>query len=47
MYFCTLAKKHMGDNYKMVAKTLHGFEDLLEEELKKLGAMDIRKVHGT
>lgn len=36
--------KQMGnDNFKMVAKTLHGFEDLLEDELKRLGAQDIRK----
>nr|WP_321234240.1 THUMP domain-containing protein [uncultured Psychroserpens sp.] len=33
----------MENNYKMVAKTLYGFEDLLERELIQLGAMDIKK----
>lgn len=32
----------MGNNYKMVAKTLFGFEPLLEKELKDLGAMDVK-----
>ena len=27
----------------MLAKTLYGFEDLLEQELRQLGAMDIKK----
>jgi len=31
----------MENNYKMVAKTLFGFEDLLENELLQLGALDI------
>ncbi len=30
-------------NYKMVAKTFFGFEDLLVEELKELGAQEIEK----
>ena len=33
----------MGNNFKMVAKTLYGFEDLLENELKTLGAMNVSK----
>ncbi len=33
----------MDDNYKMVAKTLYGFEELLERELIQLGAMDVKK----
>ncbi|MCX2681530.1 THUMP domain-containing protein [Galbibacter sp. EGI 63066] len=33
----------MGNNFKMVAKTMFGFEEILEEELKKLGAMNIEK----
>lgn len=33
----------MGDNFKMVAKTMFGFEGLLVKELRQLGAMDIRE----
>ncbi|WP_299276989.1 class I SAM-dependent RNA methyltransferase [uncultured Psychroserpens sp.] len=33
----------MENNYKMVAKTLYGFEELLERELIQLGAMDVKK----
>ncbi len=33
----------MGFNFKMVAKTLFGFEDILAEELKNLGALNIKK----
>ena len=33
----------MDNNFKMVAKTLFGFEDLLANELLKLGAQDIEK----
>lgn len=33
----------MENNYKMLAKTLYGFEDLLEQELRQLGAMEIKK----
>ncbi len=33
----------MENNFKMVAKTLFGFEDLLEKELLQLGAQDIKK----
>ncbi|MEY8847733.1 class I SAM-dependent RNA methyltransferase [Psychroserpens sp. XS_ASV72] len=33
----------MDNNYRMVAKTLYGFEDLLERELIQLGAMHVKK----
>jgi len=33
----------MNTNFKMVAKTLFGFEELLEKELLQLGAQDIKK----
>lgn len=33
----------MDENFKMIAKTLYGFEDLLAAELLQLGAMDISK----
>ncbi|NNF86852.1 MAG: class I SAM-dependent RNA methyltransferase [Winogradskyella sp.] len=33
----------MNNNFKMLAKTLYGFEDLLAKELLQLGAMDIEK----
>ncbi|MEM5564927.1 THUMP domain-containing protein [Psychroserpens sp. AS72] len=33
----------MENNYKMVAKTLFGFEELLERELIQLGAMHVKK----
>ncbi|MFL1012840.1 THUMP domain-containing class I SAM-dependent RNA methyltransferase [Flavisericum labens] len=33
----------MEENFNMVAKTLFGFEDLLENELKQLGAQNIKK----
>ena len=33
----------MDNNFEMVAKTLFGFEDLLANELLKLGAQDIKK----
>ncbi|WP_456441319.1 THUMP domain-containing class I SAM-dependent RNA methyltransferase [Psychroserpens sp.] len=33
----------MENNYKMVAKTLFGFEDLLERELIQLGAIRVKK----
>ena len=33
----------MGSNFKMVAKTLFGFEDILAKELKDLGALHIQK----
>lgn len=32
----------MENNYKMVAKTLFGFEELLAKELKNLGAQDVK-----
>ncbi|WP_178988958.1 THUMP domain-containing class I SAM-dependent RNA methyltransferase [Winogradskyella schleiferi] len=33
----------MDNNYKMLAKTLFGFEDILAKELTQLGAMDVEK----
>ncbi|MBC9796858.1 THUMP domain-containing class I SAM-dependent RNA methyltransferase [Sinomicrobium weinanense] len=33
----------MGNNYSMVAKTLFGFEDILADELRNLGAMQVEK----
>lgn len=33
----------MSENYQMIAKTIFGFEDLLEDELKKLGAINVQK----
>lgn len=33
----------MGDNFKMLAKTFFGFEDILEKELNSLGAMNVEK----
>ncbi|MGB2172240.1 MAG: THUMP domain-containing class I SAM-dependent RNA methyltransferase [Flavobacteriaceae bacterium] len=33
----------MSTNFKMLAKTFYGFEDLLEEELKQLGAQEVQK----
>lgn len=33
----------MGNNFKMLARTLFGLEDVLEKELQKLGAMHIKK----
>ena len=36
-------KRGMEDNFKMLAKTFYGMEELLAEELKNLGAKDIEK----
>ena len=33
----------MSDNFKMIAKTFYGFEEILSEELLKLGAQKIIK----
>ena len=33
----------MDGNFKMVAKTLFGFEDILARELMQLGAMNVEK----
>ncbi|NNK68837.1 MAG: class I SAM-dependent RNA methyltransferase [Flavobacteriaceae bacterium] len=33
----------MSENYEMVAKTLFGFEEILAEELLRLGAQDVKK----
>ena len=35
--------KNMGQNFKMIAKTFYGFEDILSEELLALGAQKINK----
>ncbi|MGB5648045.1 MAG: THUMP domain-containing protein [Muriicola sp.] len=32
----------MGNNFKMIAKTLYGFEELLAKELRNLGAMNVQ-----
>ncbi len=42
MDFCRI-EKSMSENYKMVAKTIFGFEELLETELKALGAINIER----
>ncbi len=34
----------MSENFKMLAKTMHGLEDVLAKELRNLGAMDIKPV---
>ena len=36
-------RRYMGNNFKMVAKTLYGLEDLLVQELRELGASAIEK----
>lgn len=41
MYFCSIEKMIMENNYKMVAKTLFGFEEILAKELKDLGAQKV------
>ena len=33
----------MEQNFKMIAKTFFGFEELLEKELKQLGAQEVEK----
>ena len=33
----------MENNFQMVAKTMFGFEDLLEKELTQLGAQRVKK----
>ncbi len=33
----------MGNNFKMLARTQYGLEEVLEKELQQLGAMDIKK----
>ncbi|MDT0691865.1 THUMP domain-containing protein [Salegentibacter sp. F188] len=33
----------MGNNFKMIAKTMFGFEPLLAKELRELGAMDVKE----
>lgn len=35
--------KKEDENYNMLAQTLHGLEEVLEKELKVLGAMDVKK----
>lgn len=34
----------MNKNFKMVAKTLFGFEDILAKELKELGVFKLKEV---
>ena len=34
----------MGNNFKMLAKTLYGFEPVLAKELRNLGAIDVKAV---
>lgn len=41
MYFCSIEKMIMENNFKMLAKTLFGFEETLAKELKDLGAQNI------
>lgn len=41
MYFCSIEKIIMENNFKMLAKTLFGFEEILAKELKDLGAQNI------
>ena len=41
--FLIAIKRGMEDNFKMLAKTFYGMEELLAEELKNLGAQDIEK----
>ena len=33
----------MGNNFKMLAKTLYGFEPVLAKELRNLGAIDVKE----
>ena len=33
----------MGNNFKMVAKTLYGFEEILSKELRNLGGVDVKE----
>lgn len=42
MYFCVFFKIPM-DNYKMIAKTLFGFEEILAKELRNLGAVNVKE----
>ena len=35
--------KNMGQNFKMIAKTFYGFEEILSDELLALGAQKIIK----
>ncbi len=42
MYFCLFFNIPM-NNYKMIAKTLFGFEEILAKELRNLGAMNVKE----
>ena len=42
MYFCVFFNIPM-DNYKMIAKTLFGFEEILAKELRNLGAVNVKE----
>ena len=39
--FAAIFKMGMNNNFKMVAKTLYGFEELLAKELRNLGAINV------
>ncbi len=41
--FVAIFIKHMNNNFKMVAKTLFGFEELLAKELRNLGAGNVKE----
>ena len=43
VFLTPIAKKIMNANFEMVAKTLYGFEELLEKELLQLGAQKIKR----
>ena len=41
--FVAIFIKHMNNNFRMVAKTLFGFEELLAKELRNLGAANVKE----
>lgn len=41
--FVAIFIKHMNNNFRMVAKTLFGFEELLSKELRNLGAANVKE----
>ncbi len=41
MYFCLIKPMGKNNNFKMLAKTLFGFEEILAQELRNLGASNI------
>lgn len=42
MYFCLIKPMEKNINYKMLAKTLFGFEEILAQELRNLGASNVQ-----